>query len=110
MRKIQIGLGLGVVAGIIDVTPMILQDLTWDANLGAFSMWIVIGYFISSLEMEVHPIIKGIVVSLLVLLPNTFLIGWNDPIVLIPILCITILLGGAVGYSVEWLMAKQNSV
>lgn len=110
MNKKLIGLSLGVVAGILDVIPMILQDLTWDANLGAFSMWIVIGFFISSLELEVHPIVKGILVSLLVFLPNAFLIGWNDPLVLMPILSATIILGGALGYSVDWFGSKQNSI
>ena len=36
-RKIIIGLICGAAAGILDVTPMIMQNLTWDANLCAYS-------------------------------------------------------------------------
>ena len=38
MKKIKIGLLLGMVAGVIDVIPMIMQNLTWDANISAFTM------------------------------------------------------------------------
>lgn len=38
MKKIKIGLLLGLVAGIIDVISMIIQDLTWDANISAFTI------------------------------------------------------------------------
>ena len=33
MKKILIGLGIGAIIGIIDVIPMIIQNLTWDANI-----------------------------------------------------------------------------
>jgi hypothetical protein len=32
-KKILIGLAIGIEAGIIDVIPKIIQNLTWDANL-----------------------------------------------------------------------------
>lgn len=36
-KKMKIGIVVGIVAGIVDVIPMVLQNLTWDANLSAFS-------------------------------------------------------------------------
>ena len=92
---------LGAVAGIIDVIPMILQDLTWDANLSAFSMWVVIGFFISSVSLKMNGILKGILISILVLLPSAFLIGWSEPFALVPIILITIFLGGVLGFSIQ---------
>ena len=41
MNRIAIGIVFGIIAGIIDVIPMVLQKLTWDANLSAFSMWVM---------------------------------------------------------------------
>jgi hypothetical protein len=35
-NNIVIELTLGIVAGVLDVIPMVLQGLTWDANLSAF--------------------------------------------------------------------------
>jgi len=37
-KKIIVGLGFGTIAGIIDVIPMVLQGLTWDANISAFAL------------------------------------------------------------------------
>ena len=101
MNKKLIGLIFGLIAGIIDVIPMVLQDLTWDANLSAFTMWIVIGFFIASIELKMNSVLKGLLISFLVLLPSSFIIGWNEPVALIPITIMTTLLGGLLGFSIE---------
>ena len=98
MKTITIGILFGVAAGIIDVIPMIIQNLSWDANLSAFTMWVVIGFFIASVELKMNPILKGIVISFLVLLPLAIIIGWTEPAVLIPIALMTTFLGGFLGY------------
>lgn len=100
MKKIKVGILFGFIAGMIDVIPMILQKLTWDANLSAISLWIVVGIFISIIDVKINVIIKGILVSFLVLLPSAILIGWKEPISLIPIFSMTIMLGGLLGYSI----------
>ena len=99
--KIFIGILFGVAAGIIDVIPMIMQNLSWDANISAFTMWVVIGFFIASVELKINPLLKGILLSFLVLLPLAIIIGWNDPAVLIPIAIMTTLLGSFLGYAMS---------
>lgn len=101
MKKIKIGLLLGIVAGIIDVIPMILQNLTWDANISAFAMWIVVGFLISTIDLKINPMIKGILIAFLVLLPTAILIGWKEPVSLVPIIIITTILGGLLGFSIQ---------
>ncbi len=101
MKKIKIGILLGIIAGIIDVIPMIIQKLTWDANISAFSMWIVIGFLLSIIDLKMNAIIKGILISFLVLLPSSILIGWKQPFALIPIALMTSILGGLLGYSIH---------
>lgn len=107
MKKQLIGLILGAIAGMIDVVPMIMQGLTWDANLSAFSMWMVIGFFIVSVDFKINPVLKGIIIAFLVLLPSAFLIGWAEPITLIPISIMTILLGGLLGFAIHKLTVSQ---
>ena len=109
MKKIRItGIALGAVAGIIDVIPMILQDLTWDANISAFLMWVVIGFVLSITELKMNSILKGILISYLVLLPAAILIGWKEPVSLVPILIMTTILGGALGYTVHRLKKQKG--
>jgi hypothetical protein len=97
-KKILAGLLIGLIAGIIDVIAMILQRLTWDANLSAFSMWIIIGYFLSITEMKIKGVSKGLVISFLILIPSLFIIGWKEPKSLLPIFIMTVILGGLSGF------------
>jgi hypothetical protein len=106
MKKTHVGILLGVTAGIIDVIPMLLMKLSWDANLSAFSMWVVIGFLLSVIDLKLKSILKGIIVSLLVLLPNAILIGWNDPMSLLPIIIMTTILGGVLGLMIDKLTKK----
>ncbi len=46
ISKIKVGIIFGIIAGIIDVIPMIFLKLTRDANLSAFSMWVIAGFMI----------------------------------------------------------------
>ncbi|MFQ6614867.1 MAG: hypothetical protein ACE5D1_08495 [Fidelibacterota bacterium] len=95
------GLLLGAGAGLLDVIPMVIQGLTWDANLGAFSLWVVSGFMVATSTLKLSPAWKGIVIAFLCLLPSAFLIRWNDPPVLIPIAGMTLILGALLGIAVE---------
>jgi len=109
MKKKQlIGLGLGLVAGVIDIIPMIIQHLTWDANLSALCMWVVVGFLIASIELKVHSILKGIITAFLVLVPVAILIGWKEPVSLLPIAIMTTLLGAALGFAIDKLARKYK--
>ncbi|HRU39891.1 MAG TPA: hypothetical protein P5511_08445 [Candidatus Goldiibacteriota bacterium] len=98
MKKQLIGIMLGIVAGVFDVIPMIIQKLTWDANISAFCLWVVSGYILSIADIKVKPVIKGIIIPFLVLLPSAVLIGWKEPVSLIPITVMTLVLGSLMGF------------
>lgn len=108
MRKIKIGIIFGIIAGIIDVIPMIIQKLTWDANLSAFFMWIVVGFLISIVDLKINSILKGVLIAFIVLLPTAVLIGWKEPISLIPISIMTTILGGLLGFTINKMLAVQK--
>lgn len=94
-------MGFGIIAGVLDVIPMIIQKLTWDANISAFSMWVVIGIIISSIDFKLNPILKGILISFMILLPSAILIAWKEPISMIPISVMTLIIGGGLGFFID---------
>jgi hypothetical protein len=98
-HNILIGLLLGLIAGILDVIPMLIQGLTWDANLSAFFLWIVSGFMLATSNLNLQPVLKGIVIAFLCLLPSAFIIGWHEPLSLVPIGVMTLLLGALLGFS-----------
>jgi len=110
MKKIVIGLILGIVAGVIDIIPMIIQGLTWDANISAFSMWIIVGFLVSIIDLKINSIVKGILIAFLVLLPSAILIVWKEPISLIPISIMTVILGGLIGFSNNKIIEKNSKM
>jgi len=107
-NKIVIGLGVGIVMGILDVIPMVLQGLTWDANISAFTLWIVSGFMLATSNLTLQPILKGIVIAFLCLLPSVFIIGWHEPISLVPIGIMTLILGALLGFSYHKLTGEST--
>lgn len=101
MNKTVLGIVTGIIAGVIDVVPMIFMHLTWDANISAFTLWVVVGFLISRTDLKMNGILKGIIIAYLVLLPAAILIGWKEPLSLIPILISALILGGASGYVIS---------
>ncbi len=99
MKRIKLGILFGLAAGIIDVIPMIIQKISWDANLSALSFWIVAGFVIAVSTDFLKGALKGIVLSILLLVPVGFLVGWQNPRDLIPMVIANIILGAALGYS-----------
>lgn len=101
MKKPVAGVIFGILAGIIDVILMIKQNLTWDVIISVFAMWIVVGLLISSVDLKINSIIKGVVIAFLVFLPSAILIEWNDPTLLITITIMTTILGGLLGFTIN---------
>lgn len=106
-KNIRTGLILGCIAGIIDVIPMVLQGLTWDANLSAFFLWVVSGFMLATSNLNLRPVLKSVLIAFLCLLPSVFIIGWEEPISLVPIGVMTLLLGALLGFAYHKL-AKEN--
>jgi hypothetical protein len=98
-NNIFVGLLLGAAAGVLDVIPMLLQGLTWDANLSAFFLWVVSGFMLATSSLKLHPILKGIVIPFICLLPSAFIIGWNNPFSFLPIGVMTLILGALLGFT-----------
>lgn len=101
MEKIKMGIVLGVIAGVVDVIPMILQKLSWDANLSAFLFWVVCGVLISISEIKIKGALKGIVISYMMLLPLAVIVGRQEPKSLIPMCIMTLILGSLIGWIIE---------
>jgi drug/metabolite transporter (DMT)-like permease len=101
MKNIFIGILLGCIAGIIDVIPMIMQKLTWDANISAFCLWAVSGFLIATSSLQMSAPFKGILISFLVLLPCFILIVWKDIKSIIPIMIMTLVLGSLLGMAIN---------
>jgi hypothetical protein len=96
-KRLLTGLIIGLTAGVIDVIPMIIMKLPSQADISAFCMWVVVGVLLGTTELKLHGVLKGMLLSILVLLPSFIIIAWEEPLSQIHIIIITLVLGSLAG-------------
>jgi len=97
MSKLLISLLIGIIAGIIDVIPMIIQKIDKYANISAFVHWVVLGIIISYIKIPFAPWLKGLVIAELSALPIMILVAKDNIKGIIPVLIMSAILGILVG-------------
>ena len=97
MNNILIALGIGITAGLIDVTPMIIQKLDKTANWSAFVHWLVLGFIIPFVHWDMEPWLKGLIIGELATLPVMIIVFPKDNKAIIPMILFSAILGAGVG-------------
>ena len=97
MNDIFIALLIGIIAGTIDVIPMIIQRLDQYASLSVFGHWVVLGLIIPYVNWDIQPWFKGILLALLSAIPIMIIVYPKDNKALIPMLIFSVILGAGVG-------------
>ncbi len=98
MREIILAILLGVVAGIIDVVPMIKQKLDKYSISSAFIQWVILGVIINSSNVfGLEGWLNGLVVAVLLSLPIVLLVIKNDRKSVPIILTMSAVLGSLIG-------------
>ncbi len=97
MNDILIALTIGIIAGIIDVIPMIIQKMEKAANLSAFFHWVVLGLIIPFVSWNIAPWLKGLIVAEMSAIPVLFMVATDDKKAILPITLMSAILGIAVG-------------
>jgi len=101
MNDIFIALIIGIIAGTIDVIPMIIQKIDKYASLSAFVHWVVLGLFIPYVDWEMQPWLKGVLLALLSAIPIMIIVYPKDKKALIPMIIFSIILGAGIGFAGE---------
>ena len=97
MKKLAAAITIGMIAGIIDVIPMIIQKLDWYSNVSAFVFWMVTGIIISYSVIPVKNWIKGGILAFISALPVMILVFSKDRKSVIPMIIMSIVLGSLIG-------------
>jgi hypothetical protein len=93
MKEIIIALLIGIIAGIIDVIPMIIQKLKKRANISAFIHWVFLGLIIPFVHWDIPAWSKGLIIGVLAAIPVLILVSENDRKSIIPIIAFSAILG-----------------
>lgn len=101
MKKIFMSILIGIIAGGIDVLPMILQGLDIYACLSAFTHWVIMGIIISYINFAMPAWLKGLVIAILSAIPIVIIVAKEEPVSIIPILGMSVILGALVGLATD---------
>ena len=93
MHNILVALIIGIVAGILDIIPMLIQKLDKFANLSAFTHWVILGLIIPFVSWNIDPWLKGLIIGELSAIPVILMVWKHDKKSFIPILLMAALLG-----------------
>ena len=100
MREMLLTLLIGVIAGIIDVLPMIKMKLDKYSVSSAFVHYIIAPFIIFNTELfGMVWWLKGGVISLLLAVPTMILVAKDDKKSVVPMVIMSIILGTLVGVS-----------
>ncbi len=96
MDNFLIALLIGIIAGIIDVIPMLIQKMEKRANLSAFFHWVVLGLIIPFVSWPVAAWLKGLIIAELSAIPVLFMVATEDKKAILPITIMSAILGMAI--------------
>jgi len=102
MTHILIALAIGIVAGIIDVIPMIAQKMDRTANLSAFVHWVVLGLIIPFVSWGLPGWLTGLIIAELTAIPILLIIAAEDKGAIVLITLMSAILGAGVGLAGSW--------
>ncbi|MBN1116384.1 MAG: hypothetical protein JXA77_04240 [Bacteroidales bacterium] len=97
MNDFFIAIIIGLAAGLIDVTPMIIMKLEKKANISAFLHYFVLGLIIPFVNWGIESWIKGMVIAFLTAIPIMIIVYPKDKKALIPMIVFSLILGAGIG-------------
>ena len=82
MSRLKVGLIAGIAFGVIDIIPMLFMDLPNRnvAMAGAFTSRFAIGFLIPNTTLPFAGWVNGLLISLLISIPDAIITGAYGPI------------------------------
>lgn len=98
MKTLLLTLLIGVIAGTIDVLPMIKMKLDKYSILSAFVHYLIAAFIIFNTELFGMPWwLKGGVITLMLAIPVIIIVAGNDKKSAVPMVVMSIVLGTLMG-------------
>jgi hypothetical protein len=97
MENLLIAAAIGLVAGIIDVVPMLIQKLDKKSCISAFVHYFVLGFIIPFVHWDLAPWLKGSIVAFLLSVPVMVIVYPVDKKAIIPMIVFALILGALIG-------------
>ncbi|NCB02642.1 MAG: hypothetical protein EOM67_10805 [Spirochaetia bacterium] len=108
MKKIIMVLLIGLIAGAIDLIPLLLVDAPLYNMLSIIAFWLVATYIIASTTLVKNTLLNGLVISILLMIPMALALSATNKQDFFPMMFMSIILGPVVGYANGKWAHKKN--
>ncbi len=99
MNNFFIAVIIGIVAGLIDAVPMIVQKLDRSACVSAFMHYFVLGLIIPFVNWGIPLWVSGIFISLMTAVPVMIIVYPKDKKAIVPMIVFSLILGAGIGFA-----------
>ena len=97
-QKLLVAFFVGVIAGLIDITPGLIRGVDVHITLAGFFFWVGLGPAIAFISLPIKDWLKGLIVASILAIPGIILMAMIEPNTVIPMIVVTVLLGSLVGF------------
>ncbi|MCD4712857.1 MAG: hypothetical protein K8R73_06195 [Clostridiales bacterium] len=97
-KKIIIAISIGLIAGILDLIPLVLVGAPLLNMTSILMFWIITSYFVAHIALFKNSILNGLALSTLNMLPLVMVIYTINPKDFMPMLSMALILGPLTGY------------
>ena len=97
MNDFLIATIIGLVAGLIDIIPMIIQKLNKRDTISAFVHYFALGFIIPFVNWGIVPWLSGIVIAIMTSIPIMIIVYPRDKKAIIPMIVFSLILGAGIG-------------
>lgn len=97
-KKLMVALIVGLIAGGLDLIPLIMVGAPMLNMVSIVAFWVVTSYFVANIELVKNGAINGLILSTLNMIPMVIVIYTINPKDFLPMLSMAVLLGPLVGF------------
>jgi hypothetical protein len=97
-KKIGVAFIIGLVAGLIDLIPLVMVSVPLLNMVSILLFWIITSCFVANVTLFKNSLLNGLVLSTVNMLPLVLVIYTINPKDFLPMLSMALILGPLVGY------------
>jgi len=97
-RKLIVSMIIGLIAGVIDLIPLVMVRVPLLNMVSILTFWIVTSYFVAHVSLFKNALLNGLVMSTINMLPLVIIIYTINPKDFFPMLSMALILGPLVGF------------
>lgn len=97
MNNFLIAVIIGLIAGLIDIIPMIIRKLNKRDTISAFVHYFALGLIIPFVNWPIAPWITGVIIALLTAVPVMIIVYPRDKKAIMPMIIFSLILGAGIG-------------